>query len=202
MAAKQISINRACRVARINRKNFDYKSRLTQANEAIKALLKQLSTEHPRYGFKKLFQMIKAQGYMINHKRVYRLYCELRLNLKRKNKKRLPSRLKQSLRQPMYLNECWSLDFMSDALFTGKRLPTVNVIDNYNREGLGIEIGFSMPAQRVTRWLDTITAIKGYPNVIRVDNGPENLSKHFLSWAKQHQVIVQYIQPGKTAQNA
>lgn len=108
--------------------------------------------------------MIRAQGTMINHKRVYRLYCELRLNLKRKNKKRLPSRLKQSLRQPIQLNECWSLDFMSDALFMGKRLPTVNIIDDYNREGLGIEIGFSMPAKRVTRWLDNIAAIKGYPS--------------------------------------
>ena len=146
--------------------------------------------------------MIKAQGYPINHKRVYRLYCELKLNLKRKVKKRLPPRQKISLAQPHQLNECWSLDFMSDALFTGKRFRTVNVIDDYNREGLGIEIAFSIPAKRVTRWLDKIAALKGYPNMIRVDNGPEHLSKHFQQWAKQHQIIVHYIQPGKPAQNA
>lgn len=91
---------------------------------------------------------------------------------------------------------------LSDALFTGKRFRTVNVIDDFNRQGLGIEIGFSIPAKRVTRWLDNIAALKGYPKIIRVDNGPENISNHFQHWAKQHDITVQYIEPGKPAQNA
>lgn len=162
----------------------------------------QLSADHPRYGFKKLFRMIRAEGFFMNHKRCYRIYCELKLNLKRKNKKRLPKRVERALVQPLQSNECWSLDFMSDALFTGKRFRTANVIDDFNREGLGIEIGFSIPAQRVTRWLDNIAVIKGYPKIIRVDNGPENISKHFNNWAKKHGIIIQFIQPGKPAQNA
>ena len=179
MNNKKVSINRACRVAKLNRKNYDYKSKLSKQDEAIKQLLMSLAVEHPRYGFKKMNQMIKAQGHVVNHKRVYRIYCELKLNLKRKNKKRLPAREAKALIQPKQTNECWSLDFMSDALLTGKRFRTVNVIDDFNREGLSIEIGFSIPAKRVTRWLDNIATLKGYPKIIRVDNGPENISIHF-----------------------
>lgn len=199
---KKVSMNRACRVAKLNRKNFHYEPKFKKQDERVKRAMLKLSAEHPRYGFKKLFQMLKAQGYSMNHKRCYRIYCELKLNLKRKNKKRLPLRIERTLNQPLQSNECWSLDFMSDALFTGKRFRTVNVIDDFNREGLGIEISFSIPAKRVTRWLDNIAAIKGYPKTIRVDNGPENISKHFLGWAQQHGIVVQHIQPGKPAQNA
>jgi putative transposase len=167
----------------------------------LKQLLLNIAVDHPRYGFKKMFQMIRAQGLFMNHKRVYRIYCELKLNLKRKNKKRLPSREAKALVQPALPNECWSLDYMSDALFTGKRFRTVNVIDDFNREGLGIEVAFSIPAKRVTQCLDIIAIRKGYPKVIRVDNGPENISKHFAGWANSHGVTLQFIQPGKPAQN-
>lgn len=109
--------------------------------------------------------------------------------------------LKIALRR-MVISLCWSLDFMHDALFTGKKFRTANVIDDYNRECLGIEIAFSIPATRVTQWLDNIAAIKGYPKIIRVDNGPENISKHFKNWADIHGIVIQYIQPGKPAQNA
>ena len=97
----------------------------------------------------------------MNHKRVYRVYCELKFNLKRKAKKRLPKRELNQLVQPLTRNECWSLDFMSDALVTGKKFRTLNVIDDFNREGLGIDVSFSLPATRVTKWLDQIAAIQG-----------------------------------------
>lgn len=168
----------------------------------IKGLLRELSILHPRYGFKKLFGLIRQKGYVMNHKRVYRNYCELKLNLKRKIKKRLPSRTAIKLMQPQNKNECWSLDFMHDALVTGKRFRTVNVIDDFNRESLGIEISFSLPATRVTRWLNQIASIHGYPKIIRVDNGPEYISNHFHDWAKLHGISIQHIQPGKPAQNA
>jgi putative transposase len=199
---KQISITRACRIARINRKNYDYQPKFNQQDEEIKQLLLQYAAEHPRYGFKKFNQMIRAQGILVNHKRVYRIYCELKLNLRTKRKKRLPPREAKALVQPIKTNVCWSLDFMSDALVTGKRFRTVNVIDDFNREGLAIEIGFSLPAKRVTRWLDCVAAFRGYPSIIRVDNGPEYRSGHFQDWADEHNVTIQYIQPGKPAQNA
>lgn len=167
----------------------------------IKSLLKELSTQFPRYGFKKLFGMIRDRGYLFNHKRVYRLYCDLKLNLKQKPKKRLTPRTKVKLAQPDRLNVCWSLDYMSDSLFYGRRFRTANVIDDCNREGIGILAAFSLPSTRITRWLDQLAEARGYPSKIRVDNGPENISTHLRKWAENHDITLQFIQPGKPAQN-
>lgn len=167
----------------------------------IQALLKELAAQYPRYGFKKLFHLIRNEGHLFNHKRIYRNYCELNLNLKKKPKKRLAPRTLQSLTQTERPNTCWSLDYMSDALMTGKRFRTANVIDDYNREGLGINVSFSLPSRRITQWLDNIAKAKGYPKSIRVDNAPENISRHFQEWAKTNGIEIQYIQPGKPAQN-
>lgn len=168
----------------------------------IERLLKTLSAQYPTYGFKKLFTLIRLKDYSFNHKRVYRIYCDLKLNLKIKPKKRLASRTKIKLLQPEKINQCWSLDFMSDALMNGRRIRTVNVIDDCNREAIGILASFSLTSKRVTKWLDQLAILRGYPKRIRVDNGPENISRHFQSWAKQHGIVIQYIQPGKPAQNA
>lgn len=165
-------------------------------------MLKQLALEYPRYGFKKLFMILRDDGLQANHKRVHRLYRELKLHIRRKPKKRLAPRTKETLVVPEQLNDCWSLDYMSDALLGGRRFRTANVIDDSNREGLGILAAVSLPARRITRWLDQLADRRGYPRRIRVDNGPENISRHFQAWAKQHGIEVHYIQPGKPAQNA
>jgi putative transposase len=148
------------------------------------------------------FPMLRRKGFGWNNKRVYRVYCELNLNLRKRPKKRLPSREKLPLVQPAYINACWSLDYMSDALINGRRFRTVNVLDDCNREALGIRASFSLPSERVTEFLDEIAARRGYPNQLRVDNGPENISMVMMQWAQRHHVTVQYIQPGKPAQNA
>ena len=161
-----------------------------------------LAAQHPTYGFQKLFNLIRLKGGAFNHKRVYRIYCGLKLNLRIKPKKRLAPRTKVTLVQPEGLNLCWSLDFMSDALTNGRRIRTANVIDDCNREGLGILVAYSLPSRRITRWLDQLALTRGYPQGIRVDNGPENVSHHLQGWAKSHGIVIQYIQPGKPAQNA
>lgn len=186
----------------IDRKTYHYHATIKSQDNLIKNLLFELSKLHPQYGFKKLFYLIRKKGYVMNHKRIYRIYCELKLNLKRKTKKHLPKRAEIKLMQPLKPNKCWSIDFMSDALITGKKFRTINVIDDFNRECLGIDIAFSLPATRVTACLDQLAANQGYPDIIRVDNGLEYISKHFHSWAKQHEIIIQHIQPGKPAQNA
>lgn len=168
----------------------------------LKRLLQRLSKQYPRYGFDKLYSILRQQGYLFNHKRIYRLYCELGLNLKIKPKKRLAPRTKVTLQAPAAPNRCWSLDYMSDALSNGRRFRTANVIDDCHRGGLGILVSFSLPATRITRWLDRVAEKQGYPNMIRVDNGPENLSHHFQAWANKHAIQIRYIQPGKPAQNA
>jgi putative transposase len=191
---------RACRLVKISRSVFSYKAEPNNDDEIAKNL-KLLAAKHNRYGFKKLFYMIRKQGYKWNHKRVYRIYCELKLNLKRKPKKRLPSREKITLHQPVQLNDTWSLDYMSDALVDGRKFRTLNVIDDSNREVLVIHARSSMPASQVTLLLDQIGQEKGYPKKIRMDNGPENISKLMKKWAALRNIEITYIQPGKPAQN-
>jgi len=185
----------------MDRKGYYYESTLKAQDLKIKTALKELAERYPEYGFKKLYGLLPKEAGRCNHKRVHRLYCELGLNLKRKPKKRLAPRTPETLEQPRYLNECWSLDFMSDALIHGRRFRTLNVLDDCNREGLGIKVAFSLPAQQVIHFLNGILADRGKPEMIRVDNGPENISTCFQTWAKEKQIKIRYIQPGKTAQN-
>lgn len=161
-----------------------------------------LADKYPRYGFAKMFQMIRRQGHAWNHKRVYRVYCALNLNLRRKGRKRLPSRNPQPLAVPDLANICWSIDFMSDALYSGMRFRTLNVVDDFNREGLDIEVDTSLPAPRVIRVLDRIAAWRGYPQKLRMDNGPELVSVAMAEWAEEHDVQLDFIQPGKPTQNS
>lgn len=107
-----------------------------------------------------------------------------------------------TLVQPKKANDIWSLDYMSDALLDGRRFRTANVIDDYRRECLGIHVSFSLPAIKITQWLDGIAEQRGYPSAIRVDNGPENISGCFKKWAQTHGIQILFIQPGKPAQNA
>jgi len=202
IATRDVSISQASRATAIDRKTFSYEPKKKTGDAVIENLLKSYSAQYPTYGFIKLFNLIRQKNYLFNHKRVYRIYCDLKLNLKVKPKKRLAPRTKIKLKQPENINQCWSLDFMSDALTNGRRIRTANVIDDCNREALGILASFSLTSKRITRWLDQLALSRGYPNRIRVDNGPENISHHFQNWAKQHNIFIQYIQPGKPAQNA
>jgi putative transposase len=200
MEKYQAKQNRACRLMRLSRSVFGYKAKL-QDDSAIETTLKELAMKYKRYGFRKLFVKLRMQGHTWNHKRVYRVYCALKLNLKVKPKKRLPSRDKITLEQPKMINITWSLDYMSDALIGGKRFRTLNVIDDCNRESLGIKASSSLPSQQVTNFLDVIALNRGYPKKIRMDNGPENISKTMKEWAAVRKIELEYIQPGKPAQN-
>ncbi len=195
-------MKRACQLLGLSRTVYEYEPKKKPEDSLIKQELLALVEQHTRHGFWKLYPMLRRAGFSWNNKRVYRIYCELKLNLRKKPKKRLPSREKLSLVQPEQTNTCWSLDYMSDALMSGRRFRTANVIDDCNREALGIRAGFSLPAERVTEFLDEIAARRGYPNQLRVDNGPENISSVMVNWARIHGVTIQYIQPGKPAQNA
>ena len=144
-----------------------------QSSEKIKKLLLKLAHKHKRWGFGLMFAWLKNNGYRYNHKKVYRIYCELKLNLRIKPRKRLPRREANKLVQPVAANISWSMDFMSDALINGRKFRTLNVIDDFNRESLAIEIDYSLTSHRVTRVLDNIAIYRGYPKYIRVDNGPE-----------------------------
>ena len=164
--------------------------------------MQELSDRHPRYGFGKLFQLVRRRGYKWNHKRVYRVYCKLKLNLRRKGKKRLPARNPEPLSVPARMNQCWSVDFMSDSLWSGRKFRIFNVVDDFNREALGIEVDLNLPSERVIRKLDRIAAWRGYPAKLRMDNGPELTSVKMADWAEEHEVELEFIKPGKPTQNA
>jgi putative transposase len=164
-------VKRACRLFKLSRTVFEYVPKNKPEDALIKQELLALVEENWTHGFWKLFPRLRKAGFCWNNKRVYRIYCELKLNLRKRPKKRLPAREKLSLVQPEQVNKCWSLDYMSDALMNGRRFRTANIIDDYNREALGIRAGFSLPAERVTEFLDEIAGIRGYPNEVRVDNG-------------------------------
>lgn len=130
------------------------------------------------------------------------MYDKLGLNLRRKHKKRLPARVKEPLEEPEKVNQVWSIDFMSDALVSGRKIRVLNILDDYNREALAMEVDFSFPAERVVRVLENVFDWRGVPAFIRVDNGPEFLSNAFVDFCNQNNVVIKYIQPGKPNQNA
>ena len=202
MEAHQASERRACRILGLNRAGFRYQAKKSDDSEIQEQLCK-LAERKPRWGFKKMFAYLRnQQGFGWNHKRVYRVYCEMKLNLRVKPKKRLPAREKKPLRIPERSNQSWSLDFMSDSLSNGRAFRTLNIIDDFNREVLWIEIDTSLPAERVIRTLDMIAAWRGYPKQIRLDNGPELISRKMAQWAEGNNIELAFIQPGKPAQNA
>lgn len=201
IAEYQVSQVRACRVAGISRSGFRYQAKKPD-DEEIKGQLGMIAERKPRWGFKKMFSYLKNQGYGWNHKRVYRVYCEMKLNLRVKPKKRLPSREPKPLAVPVTANISWSLDFMSDSLSNGRAFRTLNIIDDFNREALWIEVDTSLPAERLVRVLEILALWRGYPEQLRIDNGPELISRKLEEWAQTHHVALAFIQPGKPAQNA
>ena len=162
--AHGVSLRRACRIAGISDSVYRYRPD-TSRDEPVIAALQSATERYPDYGFSKLFKVLQRWGHGWNHKRVHRLYCALNLNKRRRGKKRLPTLNPEPLSVPVTVNRCWSMDFMSDSLFCGCRFRTFNVVDDFNREVLAIEVDLNLPAPRVIRVLERIIAWRGYrPN--------------------------------------
>jgi putative transposase len=155
------------------------------------------------WGFGLCFLYLRnVKGFGWNHKRVYRIYRQLELNLRIKPRKRLQRDKPEPLAVPTGISQVWSIDFMHDQIEDGRSFRLLNVIDDFNREALGIEIDFSLPSERVIRALEQIIEWRGKPAAIRCDNGQENISGLVQRWALQRRIGIDYIQPGKPQQNA
>ncbi len=196
-----MSERQACRTVQVSRCVYRHQPKKI-TDEPIAKELRQLADRQPRWGCDKMTDYLRNQGQPWNHKRIRRVYRAMALHLKRKPKKRLPARIAQTLAVPEQQNQTWSLDFMSDALSNGRTFRTLNVIDDYNREALWIEVDTSLPAERVVRVLERLLDWRGKPTHIRMDNGPELISHRLESWAKEKHIELLHIQPGKPAQNA
>jgi putative transposase len=195
-----VSERRATHVMAMHRSTARYKPRPDQSAE-LREQMRLLAAECPRAGYRLMLDRIRWRGTMVNHKRVYRLYRQEGLQLPRRRRKYLRSVRRQPLTPALGVNARWSMDFMSDAFSDGRKFRVLNVIDDFSRECLAIEVGASLPGIVVTRVLDRIAATRGYPAVIVTDNGPEFRGREMDAWACRKGVRLHFIDPGKPMQN-
>ena len=196
-----VSERRAVRLVRVHRSTSRYLPR-PESSPTLRAQLRQLAVECPRYGYRMMTDRLRWEGVPVNHKCVYRLYREEGLQLPKRRRKRLRSLRRQPLLKAQELNERWSMDFMSDALADGRRFRVFNVLDEFSRECLAIEAGTSLPGCVVTQVLDGVGLRRGFPKTVVVDNGPEFRGREMDRWACRNGVQLHFIDPGKPIQNA
>ena len=196
-----LSARRSCRVLNLSRSLMYYRARPRNDEAVIEAVSVHI-TANPGHGFGLLYKTLRANRPPCGKTRLWRVYCDLKFNRPRRGKKRLPSRIREPLTLPLSRNDTWSADFMSDCLWSGRRFRTFNVMDDYNREALRIEIDTSLPAARVIRALEELIEWRGKPQRLRWDNGPELVSVALREWALNQGIALQFIQPGKPTQNA
>lgn len=197
------SIRAGCHLFGISESCYRYEAKLSGENERIADWLVRLTHNQRNWGFGMCYLFLRnVKGFGWNHKRVYRIYRRLELNLRIKPKRRLVRDVPQPLAVPELINQVWSMDFMHDHLTDGRQFRLFNVLDDFNREGLGIEVDLSLPSARVIRALEQIIEWRGPPKAIRCDNGPEYLSGALQEWSLRRGIRIDYIQPGKPQQNA
>lgn len=195
------SQRRACRALGMHRATCRYEAR-REDGRVIRQRLRCLAEERPRFGYRRLHDLMRREGLAVNHKRVYRLYRLEALAVRRKKRKRVAHGRRQPLARPTAPNQRWSMDFLCDQLADGRRFRILTVLDELTRESLALEVDTSLPGQRVTRVLDRIAEKRGYPQVIVMDNGPEFTSRALDAWAYEHGITLAFIEPGKPTQNA
>jgi putative transposase len=193
---------RACRLIGATRSMVRYVAKRPN-DEALRAQLVAFAGERRRWGYRRLAVLVRRAGTRANLKRVYRVYREAGLAVRRRKRKlRMVARLAQPLLRPTRPIEWWAMDFLKDTLAGTRPFRVFTLEDLFTRDALALTLDFSLPALRVIRELDLVAATRGYPQYVRVDNGPEFISQALDAWAYQHGVQLVFIDPGKPVQNA
>ena len=197
----KFSERRGCRLIGVGRSSYRYRGRSQQSNE-LGERLKVLAEQRRRFGYRRLWVLLKRQGLRINHKRVYRIYRQEGLSLRPRRRKRLASAIRLALPTPQRPNQRWSMDFVSDFTAEGRRLKILTVVDDFTRYCVAMEVDTSIPGTRVVQVLERLGEAHPLPEVIVTDNGPEFIGKALDSWAYKHKVRLDFIRPGKPVENA
>lgn len=202
MTERAMGVTRACGLVGISRSVFRYESKRAEANVQLTARLAALAAEKRRYGYRRLHVLIRREGHVVNWKRLYRLYRQAGLAVRRRKRKRIGPVERRPLPKPTMPNVSWSMDFVSDGLANGRRLRCLTIVDDCTRECLAIEVDTSLPGTRVAATLDRLAELRGLPQSITVDHGPEFEGQVLDAWAYAQGVRLAFIRPGKPVENA
>ncbi|MCX8565881.1 MAG: putative transposase [Glomeribacter sp. 1016415] len=197
----QLSERRACGLVKLSTSVLRYESK-GDSNGQVRERISVLANERRRFGYRRIHILLKREGWAINVKRVYRLYRQAGLAVRKRHRKRIGLTERVPLQLPAQPNHAWSMDFVHDALANGRRIRCLNVVDDFTKESLAIEVDTSISGLRVTRVLDRIAQHRALPKMIRVDHGPEFTSRMLDAWAHKRGVNLVFTQPGKPTQNA
>ena len=202
MTERAMGVTRACGLVGISRSAFRYESTRAESDAQLSERLAALAAEKRRYGYRRLHVLIRREGHIVNWKRLYRLYREAGLAVRRRKRKRIGPVERRPLPKPTMPNVSWSMDFVSDGLANGRRLRCLTIVDDCTRECLAIEVDTSLPGARVAATLDRLADLRGLPLSITVDHGPEFEGKVLDAWAYSRGVRLAFIRPGKPVENA
>lgn len=197
-----VSERRACQAIRFGRSSHRYQS-VADSQAHLRMRIREIAEVRVSYGYKRIHALLEREGWRMNHKRVYRLYREEGLVLRRRSpRRRVAVRRREEQQAALAPNESWSMDFMSDQLFDGRRIRVLTLVDNFSRESLALEVAPRFRGKDVAGILGRITRQRGTPRTIRVDNGPEFTSKALDLWAYANKVELDFSRPGKPTDNA
>ena len=197
----QLSERRACRLVGLSRDSFRNPPMASEQTQTLRCRIVDIAHQRRRFGYRRVHDLLRRDFSGVNHKRVYRLYREANLAVRKRKKSKRPLHERVPLQLAKAVNEVWSMDFVSDSLSNGRRLKYLTVADDFSHECVDIAVDFGISGEYVTRLLDTAAVFRGYPEMVRTDNGPEFTSRMFMAWAQTHGIRHILIQPGRPMQN-
>ncbi len=197
----QLSERRACRLVGLSRDSFRNPPMASEQTQALRCRIVDIAHQRRRFGYRRVHDLLRRDFPGVNHKRVYRLYREANLAVRKRKKSKRPLNERVPLQVAKAVNEVWNMDFVSDSLSNGRRLKYLTVADDFSHECVDIAVDFGISGEYVTRLLDRAAVFRGYPDMVRTDNGPEFTSRVFMAWAQTHGIRHILIQPGRPMQN-